>query len=223
MPDEALVWPRNSTDWLVAYTSECQMPDVINPQRFRASPASYLYATAIFGVAMLLRLVLLPAILGFPFVTFYPAVVAVYFLCGMGPGHWVTALSTLAGAVILMQQDVSEPFQHVRAVAIFLSSVVLIGWVARQFHMSSDLLRSTQARLRKEEALHQLMVEAQTDPVIRASVDGTVVYVNDAFCSLFGADRAEIIGRVWKPSGPDQAVPCSRESLAVLSPDKPVV
>jgi len=199
------------------------MPELDKSSRFRTAPASYAYATAIFGVAMLLRLVLVQAILGIPYVTFYPAVVAAYFLCGMGPGHWVTALSTVAGVVMLIQQDVSELLQHALALAIFLSCAALIGWIARQFHMSSELLRSTRARLRKEEALHQLMVEAQTDPVIRASADGTVVYVNEAFCRLFGVERAEIMGRVWKPSGPDQAAPCDRESLAALSPDKPVV
>ena len=63
------------------------MPELDKSVRFRTAPASYAYATAIFGVALLVRLVLVPYVHTGPFLILYTAVVVVYLLCGSGPGH----------------------------------------------------------------------------------------------------------------------------------------
>ncbi len=196
------------------------MPELDNSERFRTAPASYLYATAIFGVALLVRLVFSQYLNVGPFLIFYTAVVVVYLLCGSGPGHWVTALSALAGTLLTMQRAVGEGLLYP---AVFLVCCGVISWIARRAHTDSVRLREGFAQLHRAEALHRSTLEAQSDAVIRLSADGTVLYVNEAFCHLLRCVRSETVGRVWPPPGMPQAEPFSAESLAALSPGNPVV
>jgi K+-sensing histidine kinase KdpD len=108
------------------------MPDLDKSVRFRTAPASYLYATAIFGVAVLLRLAMMPVAMGVPYLTLYPAVVLAYFWCGTYPGHWVSALSVLAGMALFSQQGTAEFPHQVVAAAVFLASALLISWIVAQ-------------------------------------------------------------------------------------------
>jgi len=174
-------------------------------------------------VAVLLRLAMMPAAMGVPYLTLYPAVVLAYFWCGTYPGHWVSALSVLAGAVFFSQQGTAELSHHVAAAAVFLASALLIGWIVARARAASDRLREAYTQLRLAEALHRTTLEAQSDAVIRLRADGTVLYVNEAFCQLLSCVSAEIVGRVWLPQRPAQADPFSAESRALLSPDNPVV
>lgn len=196
------------------------MPLLDNSGRFRTAPASYAYATAIFVVALLVRLALESVVQSGPFLIFYTAVVVVYLLCGSGPGHWVAALSALAATLLFMQGTLAENLFYAAG---FLVSCGFIGWIARRVHTDSVRLREAYARLHQEEALHRSTLEAQSDAVIRTAADGTVIYVNEAFCRLLCCVRAETVGRVWHTLVPGQAEPLSAESLAALSIANPVV
>ncbi len=196
------------------------MPELDNSGRFRTAPASYAYATAIFVAALLVRLALESLVQSGPFLIFYTAVVVVYLLCGSGPGHWVAALSALAATLLFMQGTLAENLLYA---AVFLVSCGFIGWIAMRVHTDSVRLREAYARLHREEALHRSTLEAQSDAVIRMAADGTVIYVNEAFCRLLCCVRAETVGRVWHTLVPGQAEPFSAESLAALSIANPVV
>jgi len=196
------------------------MPDLDKSVRFRTAPASYLYATAFFGVALLVRLVLSQYLHTGPFLIFYTAVVVSYLLCGSGPGHWVTALSALAGTLLIIQGAVGEGLLYP---AVFLVCCGVISWIARRAHTDSVRLREGFAQLHRAEELHRSTLEAQSDAVIRLRADGTVLYVNEAFCQLLRCVRSETVGRIWPPLALAQAEPFSAESLAALSPENPVV
>jgi PAS domain S-box-containing protein len=149
--------------------------------------------------------------------------VLAYFWCGTYPGHWVSALSVLAGAVFFSQQGTAELSHHVAAAAVFLASALLISWIVARARAASDRLREAYTQLHLAEALHRTTLEAQSDAVIRLRADGMVLYVNEAFCQLMHCVRSETVGRMWPPPALAQAEPFSAESLAALSPGNPVV
>ena len=54
--------------------------------------------------------------------------------------------------------------------------------------------------LRKREEQYRGVVESQSELIARKSPDGTVTFVNEAFCRYFGVSREEIIGTRFSPS-----------------------
>ncbi len=50
-------------------------------------------------------------------------------------------------------------------------------------------------RLRQSEARYRAVVEDQTDLISRFLPDGTMTFVNEAYCRMLGVSRAEVVGR----------------------------
>ncbi len=74
-----------------------------------------------------------------------------------------------------------------------------------QFAELSNKVRYAVARRRSENALRESeeryrgVVEDQTEFICRFLPDGTILFVNDAYCRYFGLDRATIIGKRFVP------------------------
>jgi len=101
------------------------------------------------------------------------------------------------------------------------------GDLRAQFTELINIIRYAVARRRSEEALRESeeryrnVVLDQTELICRFSADGTVLFVNDAYCRYFGVPCKEIIGSRFKPViHPDDS-----EAVALifssLSPEKP--
>ena len=82
----------------------------------------------------------------------------------------------------------------------------------------------TEATLREREAAtYRAVVDTHTDIVSRLAPDGTMRFVNDAYCRFFGRSRAALLGRSWQPvAHPDDIARVERE-LARMTPSEPVV
>src|SRR5450631_4242650 len=61
-------------------------------------------------------------------------------------------------------------------------------------HVSSEL----------NEQRYRAILEDQVETICRFRIDGTVLYVNDAFCKLFGRARDELEGKSWHPVALEQ-------------------
>jgi PAS domain S-box-containing protein len=55
-------------------------------------------------------------------------------------------------------------------------------------------LRQMEAALRESESRYRDMVEGQTELITRYLLDGTVTFVNDAYCNFFAKTRQELLG-----------------------------
>jgi PAS domain S-box-containing protein len=77
--------------------------------------------------------------------------------------------------------------------------------------------------LKLSEARYRSVVEDQTDIICRFLSDGTILYVNDAFCRFFGKSREELIGFTWHPRAWHEDIDLITEQLNTLSPSKPIV
>jgi PAS domain S-box-containing protein len=56
-------------------------------------------------------------------------------------------------------------------------------------------LRADRRMLRERDARYRAVVETQTEPVWRMTPQGTVTFVNGAFCRFFGVARVGVVGR----------------------------
>ena len=59
--------------------------------------------------------------------------------------------------------------------------------------------RMMEQALREREAQYRAVVNSQTEFIVRYKPDGTVTFVNDAYCRYFGVRRDEIIGKLRTP------------------------
>jgi PAS domain S-box-containing protein len=83
--------------------------------------------------------------------------------------------------------------------------------------------KAVEARLRESEERYRSVVEDQTDMISRYWPDGTLTFVNDAYCRYFGKSSAELVGQKWQPLAAAEDLPDIEAGLSTLSPDNPVV
>lgn len=101
------------------------------------------------------------------------------------------------------------------------------GDLKAQFAELSNIIRYAVARRRSEEALRESeeryrnVVLDQTELICRFSADGTVLFVNDAYCRYFGVPCKEIIGSRFKPVIHPEDSETVTLIFSSLSPEKP--
>lgn len=84
-------------------------------------------------------------------------------------------------------------------------------------------LEAEVARLRPDAQLpYRAVVEDMSELVVRWEPDGTRVFVNDAYCRLFGQARAELVGTSFWSLISERDRARVRSRIAALCPDQPV-
>jgi len=86
----------------------------------------------------------------------------------------------------------------------------------------TELLKSERA-LRESEERYRGLVEDMPALICRAKGDGTLVYVNDAYCECFGREREDLIGRSFFDLIPEEHHPEVWERFGSLTAENPVV
>jgi PAS domain S-box-containing protein len=76
--------------------------------------------------------------------------------------------------------------------------------------------------LYESEAPYRAIVEGQTELVCRWFPDGTLTFVNEAYCRYFGKKREELIGRSFMPLIPGEDHEKFQKHLKSLSRENPV-
>jgi len=76
--------------------------------------------------------------------------------------------------------------------------------------------------LRESEARYRAVVEDQTELICRFRPDGTLTFVNAAYCRYFGKEREELIGHSCMPLIPEEDRESVRKQSASLSPENPI-
>lgn len=177
----------------------------------------YSAAIGIFSMALLFRFWVLPVESGLAFSTFFPAMVVCFYLCGIGPGVLMVILSALAGHYIFTPPYWSfADNTHGIPVAVFLFSAFLIGRIVNQLQRYGE-------ELHRQKQYYLNILEDQNEVICRFKMDGTMLYVNDAFCNLFGKSRDAILGHTWQPEVHPDDLALVNTQLNALSPENPVV
>ena len=83
--------------------------------------------------------------------------------------------------------------------------------------------RRAEEAQRESEARYRAVVEDQTELICRFLPDGTLTFVNDAYCRYFGMTREELIGDNFIPLMPDEDHDLVQAHVASLSRENPAV
>ena len=77
-------------------------------------------------------------------------------------------------------------------------------------------------QLRDSEKRYRSVVDSQTELICRWLPDGTLTFVNDAYCRCFDKSREELVDHAFFPLIPEEDRDEVRDHLATLSTDNPV-
>lgn len=84
-------------------------------------------------------------------------------------------------------------------------------------------LAAAQRELRLQQRMYAALVEDQRELICRIALDGTLSFVNDAYCRYFARTREELLGGHFTPLIPDEDHPIVADVLARLGPNEPVI
>ncbi|MEG4508191.1 PAS domain S-box protein [Microcoleus sp. F6_B4] len=89
----------------------------------------------------------------------------------------------------------------------------------------ADITERKQAEeaLRQSEARYLAILEDQTELIGRALPDGTLTFVNEAFCRFYGMTREELIGQRYEPNVFEEDRELVARLIKTLSVDNPLV
>lgn len=90
--------------------------------------------------------------------------------------------------------------------------------------VGSDITQRKQLeeKLRKSEARYRAIVEEQNEPICRFLADGTLTFVNDAYCRYFDKTREQLLGSSLFEMIPDEERERTHKHIASLSEKKAV-
>ncbi len=82
--------------------------------------------------------------------------------------------------------------------------------------------RKMEETLRKSERFYRTLIEDQTDLICRFRPDGTLTFVNDAYCRYFGKTCQELIGKTFTPLIPEEDQEVVHQKFSSLSRKQPL-
>ena len=83
--------------------------------------------------------------------------------------------------------------------------------------------KQAEAELQASRAYYQGIITDQTELICRFLPDGTLTFVNDAYCQFFQKTPEELLGQSFTPLLPDEDKAIALEHFSSLSMDNPVV
>ena len=119
-----------------------------------------------------------------------------------GEAHWnVMGVETLV-AVPLQNDDRTIGllllFTDAASERTSFSDVNLISGLASQIALGISSARTYQ-RLQAREASYRLLVENQTDLVVKVDLEGRFLFVSPSYCRMFGKTEGELLGQTFMP------------------------
>ena len=114
------------------------------------------------------------------------------------------------------------PIQNKRQ--ILIGTTIISALLVLSFAATRRILRANEQaskELQKSEARFRAVLEGQTEFICRRLPEGTITFVNDAFCQYFGKTDEELIGHKFEPSIPQEDQPRVEQHFDAIGPDNP--
>ncbi len=102
--------------------------------------------------------------------------------------------------------------------AVILLSAVAAWHLVRRRRMRADkaALEAAMRDLREREERFRILVEHQTDLVVKVDPQGRFLYVSPAYCRTFGKSEAELLGHAFLPMVHEDDIEATREAMKTL-------
>lgn len=158
-----------------------------------STPRRYTLTLLIFLLSLALRFLLFPVESGLGFLTFYPATIITFYLCGLGPGALVSIMGAVTGYYIF-----SPPYwsfnttpQTTITTFVFILSSCLIGFMANRDQEYSIRLREYEHKLAYEKQKEsnenlQLAIDGARLGVWHWDIPSNEIECSDACLAYFG-------------------------------------
>jgi PAS domain S-box-containing protein len=65
--------------------------------------------------------------------------------------------------------------------------------------LSTDDLRKSEGALRESEEKYRLLIENQTDMVVKVDIEGKFEFISPTYCEMFGKENEELLGKKFMP------------------------
>jgi PAS domain S-box-containing protein len=83
--------------------------------------------------------------------------------------------------------------------------------------------REMEEALRKSERLYRTIIQDQTDLICRFRPDGTLTFVNDAYCRYYGKTSEDLIGQIFMHQIPEEDQVMVHQKFSSLSRENPLI
>jgi PAS domain S-box-containing protein len=173
-------------------------------ERLRQSTsARYLFGAAMAGVALALRLILVPWTGdGAPFLLFFPAPAIPGLVAGAGPGLLVLVISMSLGAYLfVVRAGDPVPQAAFQALLYSVDGLILLRLTTimlerrRSLADANGVLHTLRADAELAASRIREVIELAPDPFFQADLDARFTDVNQAACRLLGYERDELVGK----------------------------
>lgn len=105
-----------------------------------------------------------------------------------------------------------------------LSLTVIVAIGCRFFSLRSyRALQKIEKALRESEARYRAIIEDQTELICRFLPDGTLTFVNDAYCRYFQKERSELVNHTFLPLIPEEDQKKIAQNIASICLDQPII
>ena len=84
-------------------------------------------------------------------------------------------------------------------------------------------LDDSQTQIRQSEELYRTVVEGQTELIFHVAVDGTINFVNNAYCQYYRKRKDQIVGKKFSTVFSKRPWQVFEERIKQLSPQKPII
>ncbi len=165
------------------------------------SARAYLLATVIIAGATLLRVALDPWLVGVQFITLFPTVILITFVCGATVGFFAVALAALSAWFFLIPPTFS--FRIAEAAQVY--GLVFFVFIASIDVLIVGTLRAALARMKDLSILHVVAFDSNPDAILVVDRAGRIVRANDRTVELFGYPRDALINQPIEMLLPDSA------------------
>ncbi len=132
------------------------------------------------------------------------------------------AVSDLPPERVVINEPVSLYYRY--RIFIWMAIAFVLMQSAMILALTANVFRRKRAegRLRQSEARYRGIVEDQTELICRNLPDGTLTFVNDAYCRYFNKSSDELIGHSFMSLIPDEYHHVVKDYFSSLGSDNPV-
>ena len=151
-----------------------------------------------------------------PWLLFVPLPFLLWSAVRFGPSGLGLHLLAVMVITLISAMGNRGPFAGAAQIVVALNGYILA------FSIPLMLLAALVQQYEQSQRRYRSVVEDQTELICRFLSDGTLTFVNGAYCRYFGCTRAELIGQTFWHFLPMEQHERSRALLTSITPDHPV-